>query len=271
MKRPSPERAVRTPGTPLRIGRHGRSAPQGMTCTASAPLSAWLILIALTLTACVPAHLGPTWIEPGTTPQPYGNILVFGVAAQPNIRRAYEDNFVAALGQREVAAMPGHRWVNERDLGRLSALRDGIQRSGADAVIITHLAVADADPGAGDTGGGAATPSHIDPERDARWTAYYNRILQLVTSPGYYSGSSALRLQTSLFDVRRAALVWSTRSPAFDPNSDTRISDIINDSLARMAQDGFLPRTVTAPTSPSPSVGAKADPASTPAGGIFER
>jgi hypothetical protein len=195
-------------------------------------------LIALLTVGCAPGHLSTTWVEPGATPTRYKDIIVFGVAANPTVRRAYEDNFVEALKGAGVQARAAHTLLSDRDIGRSRAVQEAVGRSGADGVIVTYLA--GEDPDAVPSG----TRTHVVPSVYGRLYPYYGRVLSEVAAPGYYANYRALRLETNLYDAGRATLVWSGRSDALDPSSEqTMISEVIAAMIEKLKSDGFLPRS----------------------------
>ena len=201
-----------------------------------ARLAVTLGLIAVFATACTRGPLTSTWTEPGTAPQPYRDLVVFGVAPNPTIRRAYEDNFVDALQAAGVRARAAHTLLSDRDVGSAKAVQEAVGKSGADGVIITYLAAQadDANP--------VWKSTHVVPSIYGKLYPYYGRILSDVTTPGYYADYNALRLEANLYNAARATLVWSGRSETLDPNSEqTMISEVIAAVIDKLKADGFLP------------------------------
>lgn len=194
-------------------------------------------LITALLGGCAATGLTSTWTEPGRVPTLYRDILVVGVAANETVRRAYEETFVAALKERGVKAQSAHRLLPEGGLADERALRQVLELSGADAVLVTHLAGAPP---------GGTTPSpraFVTPSLYGSLFPYYGLVYDNVTEPGYYARFSVLQFETNLYDAERQRLVWSGRSGAMDPASEqTTISDVIAVVVQSLAQAGFLPR-----------------------------
>jgi hypothetical protein len=193
-------------------------------------------LAAILTVGCAPGPLSTTWIEPGTPPTPYRDLIVFGISTNPIVRRAYEDNFVEVLKGAGVQARAAHTLLSDRDVGRSRAVQEAVGRSGADGIIVTYLAGEnmDAAPSSGRT--------HVVPSLYGRLYPYYGHILSEVTAPGYYANYRALRLETNLYDAGRAKLVWSGRSDTLDPSSEqTMISEVIAAMIGKLKADGFLP------------------------------
>jgi hypothetical protein len=193
-------------------------------------------LVALLTAGCASGPLSSTWTATNGPPRQYRDVIVFGVATNPTVRRAYEDNFVEALKGTGVKARAAHTLLSDRDVGRAKAVQEAVGRSGADGVIITYLAVTTPDTVP------AVIRTHVVPEIYSRLYPYYGRVLSDVTSPGYYADYQALRLEANLYDAGRATLVWSGRSDTLDPNSEqTMISEVIAAVIEKLRADGFLP------------------------------
>ncbi|NVZ10690.1 hypothetical protein HW932_15610 [Allochromatium humboldtianum] len=194
-------------------------------------------LLAVLMTAC--ATTGPVssvWTPPNQAPRHYERLVVFGVTNNPKVRRAYEDNFVKQLQTLGVTATAGHELVSDRNLGRLTRLTEGYAKVKADGVLITHL-VADETPGARPAARIGSVPDHY-----RHLVGYFSQVYEEVCAPGYYSDLESLRLETNLYDAKQERLVWSGRSQPLDPSSErTTISQVIEEIVAQMQRDGFLP------------------------------
>lgn len=200
------------------------------------------LLLAWTLAACVPHRLGATWVEPGRTPSPFANLLVLGVAAKEKVRLAYENSFVAALQARGVKARAGHTLLPEGELADAGRVRQAVRDSGADGVLITHLA--------GVTTETAQVPAsnYVTTSLYGGLYPYYGLVFDNVTEPGYYARFRLLAFETNLYDTRRERLVWSGRSQTMDPSSEqTTIGAVIADVTDALATAGFLPKSGAGP------------------------
>lgn len=199
---------------------------------------ALIVLIgALTGTGCSSTQVTSAWTDPGVVPKPYRNLVVFGVAAKGNVRRAYEDNFVAALKARGVKARTGTGLLPTGGAGDVNAVKRAVSQSGADGVIITHL-VGERSPT------GAASPgSFVTLSLYGSLYPYYERVYGYVTEPGYYAKYPVLQLETNLYDAARQKLVWSSRSHTLDPGSEkATINEVIETATKELAEAGYLPR-----------------------------
>ncbi len=190
-------------------------------------------LLAMLTTACTS---GSVWTSPDSAPIRYHNLIVFGVTNSPKVRRAYEDNFVARLRESGVRVQPGHELVSDANLAQAANVTEALSKTSADAIIVTHL-IADAHERQPAVSRLDSVPKHYHD-----LASYLSQVYEDVCGPDYYADFQALRLETNLYDAKRARLVWSSRSRQLDPNSEqTTISQVIGEVTARMISDGYLP------------------------------
>ena len=176
-------------------------------------------------------------MAPGGAAKPYRSLVVFGVAANGNVRRAYEDSFVVALRAHGVQARPGHKLLPEGGVGDVKAIKQAVIQSGADGVIVTHLV--------GERSETVYVQPHnyVSPSLYGSLYPYYGRVYGYVTEPGYYAKFPVLQLETNLYDAAREKLLWSARSQTMDPNSEkTTINEVIAAMTQALADARFLPR-----------------------------
>lgn len=197
------------------------------------------LLSAIVVAGCAVPSLRTawTWTDPGITPKPYNNLIVFGIAPKRNVHHAYEDNFVLALRKQGGKANVGHGLLPEGGLGDAGAVKRAIAMSGADGVIVTHLLGAQTDR--------VYVPpmSYRSPELYGRLYPYYQRVYGYVTQPDYYAQFPLLIMETNLYDAASQRLVWSTRSQTMDPASEnTTIKDLIESATRGLAEGGYLPQ-----------------------------
>ena len=186
----------------------------------------FIALLAALLSGCATGRVSSVWTRPSDTPTRYHNLIVFGVTNNRKVRRAYEDNFVARLREIGVKAHPGHELVSDASLSRIVRMTEAVSKTGADAIIITHL-VTDAPQAAPPSARLAQVPGHYD-----NLVPYFGQVYEDVCRPGYYKDATSLRLETNLYDARGERLVWSGRSEQLDPSSEqTTIRGVIGEVI----------------------------------------
>lgn len=194
-----------------------------------------LLTLLVALSGCAPAHLASTWRAPDRPPEAVGELIVFGVADHEKVRRAYEDGFVDTLRGLGASARAGHPLVNGGGLGRTDEVERAVRRSGADAVLVTHLI-----GGNGESPADSLAGRHAIQTDDLDLYSYYSRIHGEVKTPGYYRDFRELRLETNVYDARGEQLLWSGRSAPLDPDSEQPIGEVIDRFILQMRADGLL-------------------------------
>ncbi|HYN76634.1 MAG TPA: hypothetical protein VES73_02435 [Lamprocystis sp. (in: g-proteobacteria)] len=212
-----------------------RSAPIGLPIVLNLGLGA--LVATLLVGGCSSTQVTSTWTAPGGAAKPFASLVVFGVAANGKVRRAYEDNFVNALRARGVQARPGHALLPGGGLGDVKSIKQAALQSGADGVIVTHLV------GERSRTVYVQPQNYVNPSLYGSLYPYYQRVYGYVTEPGYYARFPVLQLETNLYDTAREKLLWSARSQTMDPGSeDTTIKEVIAATTKGLAEAGFLPR-----------------------------
>jgi hypothetical protein len=172
-----------------------------------------LALIASLLAACAAAKPIGEWRDVSYTGQ-VEHILIIGVTARNERRRAFETRFVEALAARGIAATPSYKLLNSSLQLTRGSVEEAIRGKDIGGVLITRLAgVKQADV--------YRQPDGFDPERD--YFTHYN-ITTRETSAAYYDEHRVLTLETNLYDAVSGDLVWRMHSEAIDAS---RPQDVI--------------------------------------------
>ena len=175
------------------------------------------ILIALVViggaAACSSTKLVNQWENPQYVPARFDRILVIGVTRQPGIRRAFEDEFVTRLNAQNVDAVPSYSFIPEDGQVDENRLRQAIQQANADCVLMTRPVrverKTDVRPGYWDPAPGVT--AGLYPWYSAGWRGYYE-------PPRVYQYDVYIS-ETTLYDARRNALVWSGTAQTTAPGN----------------------------------------------------
>lgn len=191
------------------------------------------IFCGLLLTACAGTQLSRTQVDEARRGKPVSNVLVIAVTYKKDIRRAYENSFVAQLrgvGVKAVSSADAIPISEEQQLEK-EAISKAVQAHGNDAVIITHVADVER----------KEVISRELPSRHGYYNHYqwaYNSIF----GPGYSGTRTVVRLVTNLYDVKTERLIWSGRSETLNPDSTARIiDDVIGAVVKDLQKNRLLP------------------------------
>jgi len=191
-----------------------------------------LVLVAgavLLLTACATTSMVDTWRDPNYKGKAFHNFLVVGITKDPGVRRVFEDIFTAELRSRGLQATASYTVTPPDQPVTKELLADVVNKTGSDAVITTRVVniqqQTSVTPGYVDTYGTGPAPypylyPYLSPQRDLY--SYYgtSQVIQPPTVQTY----EVATLETVLFDVADASMVWSGTSTTFETNQTVTVS-----------------------------------------------
>ncbi len=172
-----------------------------------------LILCITLLSSCSASRLLSTWESESAVQFKTSRMLVIGVAKDETKRRIYEDTFTDSLVDMKVDAVPSYTTSEQTIEPTEQHLRQAIQKSGCDSVLITHMV-------------GALEKDFYQPHSVIVGSnslssyglyGYYPFIYRSVYSGGSYISTTKVMLETSLYDVATEKRIWSARSESIDP------------------------------------------------------
>lgn len=176
------------------------------------------------------------WRDPAYTGEAFDRVFVIGIGEDDTRRRLFEDRFVAVLGERGVEAAPSYASFPDAERMEKDAIQGAMQAGGFDAVIVTRLV------------GQEQEEEFVPPRTYTVPTSYrggyygfYRQSYEIVHEPGYYKTNTIVRLETNLYEVASATLVWSGQSETLNPDSVTDTIDSATAAVAsRLAEDGLI-------------------------------
>jgi hypothetical protein len=179
-----------------------------------------LVVVALFLMAgCATTSMVDTWKDPNYKGKGFHNFLVVGITKDPGVRRVFEDIFTAELRSRGLQATASYSVTPQEQAVTKELLAAAVKKTGADAVVTTRVVNVQQQtvtPGYVDTyGSGPNYYPHRYPQRDLY--SYYGTTTQVIQPPTVQNYQVAT-LETVLFDVADAAMIWSGTSTAFETN-----------------------------------------------------
>jgi len=168
-------------------------------------LSAAFAALAL-LASCTSSRLVMQQSNPDYVGKSFKSVMVVAVTADEIVRRTFEDRLVALLGQRGVKGIPAYAAVGTRGKVEEAELRQAIDRSGAEGVLITRVTRVDRSSGTAPS----ATLSVGVGYGYGGFYGYYSGVWQTVTTPEQkISGPTWTLSETRLFDAKSGALAWT--------------------------------------------------------------
>jgi len=193
-------------------------------------------LIALMVTACVPAvEVTSSWKDPSYQGYP-NKILVIGVAKQPAIRRLFEDEFVRRLTTLGMEGVASYTVIPDAQQDDQEAIAAKIKELGADTVLISR--VTDKKTVTTYVPGTVYNP----PGYYGTWHGYYQQSYQTTYTPGYTAEDQYAMVETNLYDAGNDKLIWSASSEVSMQHSTNKLLKSFVDAMVRAMADKELLR-----------------------------
>jgi len=188
-----------------------------------------LVGTVLLLTACATTSMVDTWRDPNYKGKAFRNFLVVGITKDPGVRRVFEDIFTAELRNRGLQATASYTVTPPDQPVTKDLLTEAVKKTGADAVVTTRVVniqqQTSVTPGYVDTYGAGPGPypyayPYMYPQRDLYTYYGASQVIQPPTVQTY----EVATLETVLFDVADASMVWSGTSTTFETNQTVTVS-----------------------------------------------
>ena len=166
-----------------------------------------LSCVVLALVGCAATTLKTSWRDPGYKGPPLKKVMVVGVSSQPATRRTFEDEFVKQLKADGVEGIQSYNFIPQDGKAEDAQVKQAVQKSGADGVLITRLVRVDVNVQVvqpmgfyGGYGGYAGA-----------WGGYYD--------PPMVSQTDTVVLDTTLWGLNDSVLLWSGSTETFAPTN----------------------------------------------------
>lgn len=206
-------------------------------------ISLSLPLFALLLAGCgTSTSINGSWSAPGAEVGNYQKVAVVAIGTQTQNTRIAETEITASLNARGIPAVPGYDIFQEGYLkGQPSKedIQSKLRQANVEGLLTVALLDAKEEtyyvPG---TTRYAPYPTY---PYYGSWYGYYNFYAPTVYEPGYYAQSTNFFLETNLYDVDDAELVWSAQSSTIDPTSFSSFAKSYSGSIVKqMQKDGVI-------------------------------
>lgn len=198
----------------------------------SAVTRALMSVLLAALAACATTQLTASWKDPAFSGPPLKKLLVIGAFKSDVNRRVFEDAFAAALNGAASAGVASYPTLPENGAISNERVQQGVQRTGADAVLVTRLMRVRRDVN--------VTPSHMSPGfYGAGFRGWYGGAYAV--TPADVSVYDVLTIESTLWNVRTDKPIWSGTSEVTAPgniaNASKELADVL---IAKMKADKVI-------------------------------
>jgi hypothetical protein len=200
----------------------------------------------VTLTACseTKTSIPQSYRNPGYEQTVFKKLFVIGVAENQESRQAFEDAFVKAITAQGGSAHASWGVLPKSDQLTEEEIRSAIEGGNFDGVLITRLLSVDKEqeytPGS----------TYLNPKTNyyaggygygyGGYYGFYGTTYAKVHEPGYFETSTTIRLETNLFSVANAGLVWTGQSDTIDPKSIADARESMTAAVAKKLKEEKL-------------------------------
>ena len=182
--------------------------------------------------ACAATRAVDTWTASGLSPDDLAFEHVVAIAALQEVsrQRVAEDALASAITRTKVT--PAYQLMDQAERADAERLRAVLDRNGVDGAITVRLVgIEDKQtyvPGSARTGPGG-------------YYGYWGRVGAGVYAPGYYRTDTYVTVETTLYDVAGARLLWAGTSRTFNPqNIDAVIAGVVAAAAKDLRTQGLI-------------------------------
>ena len=182
----------------------------------------FMVFIAALLAACAGPTMVGDWVNPGFQGPKFKKILVMGISPDTNVRRIFEDQFVAELRARNVDAVASYRQTqDDGELGE-EQVREIMRTTGAGAVVVTRVARVEREtvvnPGSTRVTTFGPVRSNWEGHRHDSFYGLYSSAWTTHMPPTVHE-FDVYTLETNLWSVDGNELVWSGTTESLAPSN----------------------------------------------------
>ena len=178
------------------------------------------ILSFIFITSCASTKITSVWMDQDKAGTSFNDILVIGIAEEEHNRRLFEEQFTAQLKTAGVESEVSYKILPEGTSITRDTVTAAIEGKNIDAVIVTHMVSVEEE---------TVYRQNMDyrPTYGSSYGMYnyYPSVHSYVNQPGYYTTHDVVKLETNLYEVKSAELVWSAQSRSFAPESAKEVID----------------------------------------------
>jgi hypothetical protein len=178
--------------------------------------------------ACASTRVTSTWSDPGVGPLELRRVVGLALSQNATLRRLAEDEFVREVGAER--AIAGYSVVSDEEMRDREAVKARVEAAGADGAVVFRLASVE------------TQERWVPPTYYGNAWGYWGFAAPMVYEPGYLTTDQIVQVETNVYRVADARLVWAARSETLNPSdANTLIDEVVRAVVAEMRKAGLLP------------------------------
>ena len=199
-------------------------------------LNCCVILFLFFLNSCGSSKITGEWKDPQLGSRKYTNILVIGVAKQPDRRKFYEDAFAKQLNRQGIMAIASHTMIPRDKMQDKDTIVKSIEGLQVDGVIVTRLQ-------------GIMEQRQVPQGNTYRvpygyynnMHDYYDNSLSAAPPRSYVETHEYLQLESNLYDAETEKLAYTITTDTFVRQKfESRITEYIETVVRKLESNSLL-------------------------------
>jgi hypothetical protein len=193
-----------------------------------------VLALLLGLAACSATRLSDVWRDPQDSGEPFRQVAVFVLGADPAVQRLVEDEVVRRLPM-NTRGIGGYGLVPDAERGDFAKAVEKLRAGGYDGAMIARVVGVD-----GPTRWATGSLKQV-PVSYRTLSNYYVNASEATERSGALSAPTVVRVQMNVYRVASQALVWSAASRTFDPEETRDVAgDVARVAVAELQKAGLL-------------------------------
>lgn len=194
------------------------------------------VVVAALVGACGNTEVLDTWSDTAVKPAPAKRIVVVGLSGDDVTRHLFEDTFSRELKDRGNDAVAGYTFLPATLISSPDSALGLIKKAGFDAVLTARsLGVRTEETEI------QGTAYYIPDSGYYGWNGYYGAVYGDITANTYTSRSQKAMVETHLYQVSTAKLVWGARSQTTSTGKLTEgMRDYARTVASALGKSGFV-------------------------------
>jgi len=186
------------------------------------------------LAACSGTRLSDVWRDPQYSHEPFRQVAVFVLGADPAVQRLVEDEVVRRLPM-NTRGIGGYGLVPDAERGDVAKAVERLRAGGYDGAMIARLVGVD-----GPTPWASGSLKQV-PVSYRTLSNYYVNASEETERASALSAPTVVRVQMNVYAVESQALVWSASSRTFNPEETRDVAgDVARLAVADLQRAGIL-------------------------------
>jgi hypothetical protein len=192
------------------------------------PAAASAVACALLAVACATTEMTSTWRDPALGALQFRKVAGIALSADATLRRIAEDEFVRDVGPAHGVA--GYTLIPDEELRDRETARARLEAGGVDGAVVYRLVSVD------------ERERWVPPTTYGSMWGYWGWAGPMVYEPGYLTTDQYVQVETAVYSVPDARLVWAGRSRTINPDSaEELIDEVVRVSVEELRKEQLIP------------------------------